>query len=54
MRITGIPRTRLKDLQDAVKGKDIFVLLQAYAEKVDLSEPLLESNQVKLHTHHYP
>ncbi|XP_072853169.2 arf-GAP with SH3 domain, ANK repeat and PH domain-containing protein 1 isoform X2 [Pogona vitticeps] len=44
-RIARSPVARLKELQDAVKEKDIYVLLQAYAEKVDLSEPLLESSQ---------
>nr|XP_056700583.1 arf-GAP with SH3 domain, ANK repeat and PH domain-containing protein 2-like [Euleptes europaea] len=44
-KITGSSTARLKELQDAVKGKDVFVLLQAYAEKVDLSERLLEPRQ---------
>ncbi|XP_053099631.1 arf-GAP with SH3 domain, ANK repeat and PH domain-containing protein 2-like [Hemicordylus capensis] len=44
-RITGSPAARLKDLQDAVREKDVFVLLQAYAEKANLSEPILESSQ---------
>lgn len=47
-KITGSSTARLKELQDAVKGKDIFVLLQAYAEKIDLSERLLESKEVRL------
>ncbi|KAH0619020.1 hypothetical protein JD844_018623 [Phrynosoma platyrhinos] len=44
-RITGSPAARLKDLQNAVKEKNIYVLLQAYAEKMNLSEPLLEFSQ---------
>ncbi|XP_061487740.1 arf-GAP with SH3 domain, ANK repeat and PH domain-containing protein 2-like isoform X2 [Rhineura floridana] len=44
-RTWGSPAARLKDLQDAVKEKDIFILLQAYADKLDLSEPLLEYRQ---------
>ncbi|XP_041431884.1 arf-GAP with SH3 domain, ANK repeat and PH domain-containing protein 1 isoform X3 [Xenopus laevis] len=32
--------TRLYDLQEAVRFKDIYTLIQAYAEKVDLTEPL--------------
>ncbi|XP_048353579.1 arf-GAP with SH3 domain, ANK repeat and PH domain-containing protein 2-like [Sphaerodactylus townsendi] len=44
-KITGSSTARLKELQDAVKGKDVFVLLQAYAEKVDLSERVLEPSQ---------
>ncbi|XP_054836689.1 arf-GAP with SH3 domain, ANK repeat and PH domain-containing protein 2-like [Eublepharis macularius] len=44
-RVTGSSTARLKDLQDAVTGKDVFILLQAYAEKVDLSERLLEPRQ---------
>ncbi|XP_060087041.1 arf-GAP with SH3 domain, ANK repeat and PH domain-containing protein 2-like [Heteronotia binoei] len=44
-KITGSSTARLKELQDAIKGKDIFVLLQAYAEKIDLSERLLEPRQ---------
>lgn len=33
-------------LPEAVKDKDIFSLLQAYAENVDLSEPVLSPLQV--------
>lgn len=47
-RTTESPAARLKDLQDAVKDKDIFILLQAYAEKVDLNQALLEYRQVRL------
>ncbi|XP_055508258.1 arf-GAP with SH3 domain, ANK repeat and PH domain-containing protein 1 isoform X1 [Leucoraja erinacea] len=36
----GTPVTKLNNLYISVKGKDIFALLQAYAEKVDLSESL--------------
>ncbi|KAG8446274.1 hypothetical protein GDO86_013924 [Hymenochirus boettgeri] len=32
--------TRLYELQEAVRFKDIFALIQAYAEKTDLTEPL--------------
>ncbi|KAE8576693.1 hypothetical protein XENTR_v10004286 [Xenopus tropicalis] len=32
--------TRLYDLQEAVRFKDIYSLIQAYAEKMDLTEPL--------------
>ncbi|KAM4691343.1 arf-GAP with SH3 domain, ANK repeat and PH domain-containing protein 1-like [Rhinophrynus dorsalis] len=32
--------TWLHDLQEAVRAKDIYALIQAYAEKVDLTEPL--------------
>uniref|UniRef100_H3BHV8 Un-named sa1614 n=1 Tax=Latimeria chalumnae TaxID=7897 RepID=H3BHV8_LATCH len=39
------PASRLKELQDAVISKDIFALIQAFAEKVDLSEPLPKSAQ---------
>ncbi|NXC21113.1 ASAP1 protein, partial [Corythaeola cristata] len=35
------PATRCSSLPGAVKDKDIFSLLQAYAENVDLSEPVL-------------
>ncbi|XP_063000670.1 arf-GAP with SH3 domain, ANK repeat and PH domain-containing protein 2-like [Elgaria multicarinata webbii] len=44
-RNTWSPAARLKELQDAIRGKDIFVLLQAHAEKVDLSEPLSDFSQ---------
>ncbi|XP_044303442.1 arf-GAP with SH3 domain, ANK repeat and PH domain-containing protein 2-like isoform X2 [Varanus komodoensis] len=44
-RMMGSPADRLRGLQKAVRERDIFVLLQAYAEKVDLSEPLLEFSQ---------
>ncbi|XP_060628400.2 arf-GAP with SH3 domain, ANK repeat and PH domain-containing protein 1-like [Anolis sagrei] len=43
--IIGSPAARIKDLQEAVEEKNIYVLLQAYAEKMDLSEPVLESSQ---------
>ncbi|KAG9473828.1 hypothetical protein GDO78_004241 [Eleutherodactylus coqui] len=39
------PLTKLHDLQDAVRFKDIFALIQAYAEKVDLTEPLPQPAQ---------
>lgn len=42
------PVAKLKNLENAVKEKDIFILLQAYAEKVELSEPVLEFSQVRL------
>ncbi|XP_066481141.1 arf-GAP with SH3 domain, ANK repeat and PH domain-containing protein 1-like isoform X2 [Tiliqua scincoides] len=45
LRIAGNSAVRLKDLQNAVREKDLCILLQAYAEKVDLSEPVLESCQ---------
>ncbi|NXU26613.1 ASAP1 protein, partial [Thalassarche chlororhynchos] len=35
------PATQCSGLPEAVKDKDIFSLLQAYAENVDLSEPVL-------------
>ena len=37
---------RCPGLPEAVKDKDIFSLLQAYAENVDLSEPVLAPLQV--------
>ncbi|XP_059836967.1 arf-GAP with SH3 domain, ANK repeat and PH domain-containing protein 1 isoform X1 [Hypanus sabinus] len=37
---TGTPVTKLNNLYIAVKGKDIFALIQAYAEKVNLNESL--------------
>ncbi|KAG8565189.1 hypothetical protein GDO81_012753 [Engystomops pustulosus] len=39
------PLTRQHDLQDAVRFKDIYALIQAYAEKVDLTEPLPQPAQ---------
>ncbi|XP_069740504.1 arf-GAP with SH3 domain, ANK repeat and PH domain-containing protein 1 isoform X2 [Narcine bancroftii] len=36
----GTPVTKLNNLYFAVKGKDIFALIQAYAEKIDFSESL--------------
>ncbi|KAM8947325.1 arf-GAP with SH3 domain, ANK repeat and PH domain-containing protein 1-like isoform 2-T2 [Pelodytes ibericus] len=39
------PHTRLCELQDAVRFKDIYALIQAYAEKVDLTEPLPQPAQ---------
>ncbi|NXQ93650.1 ASAP1 protein, partial [Sagittarius serpentarius] len=39
------PAAQCSDLPEAVKDKDIFSLLQAYAENVDLSEPVLASLQ---------
>ncbi|CAH2292607.1 arf-GAP with SH3 domain, ANK repeat and PH domain-containing 2-like isoform X1 [Pelobates cultripes] len=36
---------RLCDLQDAVRFKDIYALIQAYAEKVDLTEPIPQPAQ---------
>ncbi|XP_075757542.1 arf-GAP with SH3 domain, ANK repeat and PH domain-containing protein 1-like isoform X2 [Pelodiscus sinensis] len=36
------PAAHSQGLQEAIRWKDIFALLQAYAEKVDLSEPVLE------------
>ncbi|XP_063153362.1 arf-GAP with SH3 domain, ANK repeat and PH domain-containing protein 2-like isoform X2 [Candoia aspera] len=41
-RIMRSPVAKLKNLENAVREKDIFILLQAYAEKMDLSEPVLE------------
>ncbi|KAM9296864.1 arf-GAP with SH3 domain, ANK repeat and PH domain-containing protein 1-like [Gastrophryne carolinensis] len=34
------PIAQLHELQDAVKFKDVYALIQAYAEKVDLTEPI--------------
>uniref|UniRef100_A0A8C0GEW8 Un-named sa1614 n=1 Tax=Chelonoidis abingdonii TaxID=106734 RepID=A0A8C0GEW8_CHEAB len=39
------PAAQRKELQEAIRWKDLFALLQAYAEKVDLSEPVLEPVQ---------
>ncbi|XP_075428695.1 arf-GAP with SH3 domain, ANK repeat and PH domain-containing protein 1-like isoform X2 [Ascaphus truei] len=39
------PVSRMYDLQEAVKFKDIFALIQAYAEKMDLTEPLPQPAQ---------
>uniref|UniRef100_A0A4W3JU18 Arf-GAP with SH3 domain, ANK repeat and PH domain-containing protein 1-like n=1 Tax=Callorhinchus milii TaxID=7868 RepID=A0A4W3JU18_CALMI len=38
--ISGTPASKLNDLYYAVKCKDIFALIQIYAEKVNLSESL--------------
>uniref|UniRef100_A0A452IEX6 ArfGAP with SH3 domain, ankyrin repeat and PH domain 2 n=1 Tax=Gopherus agassizii TaxID=38772 RepID=A0A452IEX6_9SAUR len=39
------PAAQRQELQEAIRWKDLFVLLQAYAEKVDLSELVLEPVQ---------
>ncbi|XP_077688157.1 arf-GAP with SH3 domain, ANK repeat and PH domain-containing protein 1-like isoform X2 [Eretmochelys imbricata] len=39
------PAAQRQELQEAIRWKDLFTLLQAYAEKVDLSEPVLEPVQ---------
>ncbi|XP_067402982.1 arf-GAP with SH3 domain, ANK repeat and PH domain-containing protein 2-like [Emydura macquarii macquarii] len=44
-RSAGSPAAQHQELQEAVRWKDVFALLQAYAEKVDFSEPLLEPTQ---------
>ncbi|XP_026546534.1 arf-GAP with SH3 domain, ANK repeat and PH domain-containing protein 1-like, partial [Notechis scutatus] len=44
-RIMRSPVAKLKNLEIAVKEKDIFILLQGYAEKMNLSEPVLEFSQ---------
>ncbi|KAG8131905.1 hypothetical protein E2320_009801 [Naja naja] len=44
-RIMRSPVAKLKNLENAVKAKDIFILLQGYAEKMNLSEPVLEFSQ---------
>uniref|UniRef100_A0A670XTN9 ArfGAP with SH3 domain, ankyrin repeat and PH domain 2 n=1 Tax=Pseudonaja textilis TaxID=8673 RepID=A0A670XTN9_PSETE len=44
-RIMRSPVAKLKNLETAVKEKDIFILLQGYAEKMNLSEPVLEFSQ---------
>ncbi|XP_051531183.1 arf-GAP with SH3 domain, ANK repeat and PH domain-containing protein 2-like isoform X4 [Myxocyprinus asiaticus] len=36
----GSPETKRKCLQDAVRSRDVFSLLQLYAERIDLSLPL--------------
>ncbi|XP_030067429.1 arf-GAP with SH3 domain, ANK repeat and PH domain-containing protein 1 [Microcaecilia unicolor] len=41
----GTTLSRQYDIQEAVKFKDIFALIQAYAEKLDLSEPLPQPAQ---------
>lgn len=40
------PAAECPSLPEAVKGKDIFTLLQAYAENVDLSKPVQAHLQV--------
>ncbi|XP_043352071.1 arf-GAP with SH3 domain, ANK repeat and PH domain-containing protein 1-like isoform X3 [Dermochelys coriacea] len=39
------PAAQRQELQEAIRWRDLFALLQAYAEKVDLSEPVLEPVQ---------
>ncbi|XP_068119732.1 arf-GAP with SH3 domain, ANK repeat and PH domain-containing protein 1-like isoform X2 [Hyperolius riggenbachi] len=39
------PLARLHELQEAVQFKDVFALIQAYAEKVDLTEPIPQPAQ---------
>ncbi|XP_053309041.1 arf-GAP with SH3 domain, ANK repeat and PH domain-containing protein 2-like isoform X2 [Spea bombifrons] len=39
------PHMQLRELQDAVRFKDIFALIQAYAERVDLTEPIPQPAQ---------
>uniref|UniRef100_A0A8C3F4K3 Arf-GAP with SH3 domain, ANK repeat and PH domain-containing protein 3 n=1 Tax=Chrysemys picta bellii TaxID=8478 RepID=A0A8C3F4K3_CHRPI len=39
------PAAQRQELQEAIRWKDLFALLQAYAEKVDLSELVLEPVQ---------
>ncbi|XP_048027768.1 arf-GAP with SH3 domain, ANK repeat and PH domain-containing protein 2 isoform X1 [Megalobrama amblycephala] len=39
-RSSGSPETKRKYLQDAVRSRDVFSLLQLYAERTDLSQPL--------------
>ncbi|XP_026512627.1 arf-GAP with SH3 domain, ANK repeat and PH domain-containing protein 2-like [Terrapene carolina triunguis] len=39
------PAAQRRELQEAIRWKDLFALLQAYAEKVDLSELVLEPVQ---------
>ncbi|KAM4622299.1 arf-GAP with SH3 domain, ANK repeat and PH domain-containing protein 1-like [Discoglossus pictus] len=39
------PLTRLYELQEAVRFKDIFSLIQAYTEKIDLTEPIQQPAQ---------
>ncbi|XP_050977968.1 arf-GAP with SH3 domain, ANK repeat and PH domain-containing protein 2 isoform X4 [Labeo rohita] len=36
----GSPETKRKYLQDAVRSRDVFILLQLYAERMDFSLPL--------------
>uniref|UniRef100_A0A8C4YGL4 Uncharacterized protein n=1 Tax=Gopherus evgoodei TaxID=1825980 RepID=A0A8C4YGL4_9SAUR len=47
------PAAQRQELQEAIRWKDLFVLLQAYAEKVDLSdlvlEPVQEPGETVLH-----
>uniref|UniRef100_A0A8C9FMI5 Uncharacterized protein n=1 Tax=Pavo cristatus TaxID=9049 RepID=A0A8C9FMI5_PAVCR len=43
------PAAQCPSLPEAVKGKDIFTLLQAYAENVDLSKPVQEPGETILH-----
>uniref|UniRef100_A0A674K040 ArfGAP with SH3 domain, ankyrin repeat and PH domain 3 n=1 Tax=Terrapene triunguis TaxID=2587831 RepID=A0A674K040_9SAUR len=38
------PAAQRRELQEAIRWKDLFALLQAYAEKVDLSELVLEGH----------
>lgn len=42
------PAAQCSILPEAIKDKDIFSLLQAYAHNVDLSEPVLAPLQVRL------
>ncbi|XP_072259748.1 arf-GAP with SH3 domain, ANK repeat and PH domain-containing protein 1-like isoform X1 [Pyxicephalus adspersus] len=39
------PVARLLELQEAVQFKDVYALIQAYAEKVDLTEPIPQPAQ---------
>ncbi|XP_029468224.1 arf-GAP with SH3 domain, ANK repeat and PH domain-containing protein 1-like isoform X2 [Rhinatrema bivittatum] len=52
-RSAGAVLSRLYDMQEAVKFKDIYALLQVYAEKLDLSEalpqPAQEPGETALH-----
>lgn len=48
-RSSGSPETKRKYLQDAVRSRDVFSLLQLYAERTDLSQPLPCHLQVRKH-----
>lgn len=45
----GSPDTLRRRLQEAVHARDIFSLLQLYAEKLDLSLPVPSPLQVHIH-----
>lgn len=45
----GSPETKRKYLQDAVRSRDVFILLQLYAERMDFSLPLPCPLQVSKH-----